>query len=132
VQSFKALRCKLEGRGFGSRWDHFHWLNPSGPTLALGSTQLLTSWGGNSPLAVFLLSDVWRFASAANHHWGKYAVVQSFKALRCKLEGRGFGSRWDHFHWLNPSGRTLALGSTQLLTEKSTRHIFWCVKAAGA
>jgi hypothetical protein len=27
------------------------------------------------------------------------------------------------FHWHNPSGRTMALGSTQLLTEKSTRNI---------
>jgi hypothetical protein len=29
------------------------------------------------------------------------------------------------FHWHNPSGRTMALGSTQPLTEKSTRNIFW-------
>ena len=34
--------------------------------------------------------------------------------------------------WISPSGRTLALGSTQLLTEKSTRNISWEVKAAGA
>ena len=36
------------------------------------------------------------------------------------------------FHWHNPSGRTMALGSTQPLTEMSTRNIFWEVKAAGA
>ena len=37
------------------------------------------------------------------------------------------------FHWHNPSGRTMALGSTQPLTEKSTRNISWAgVKAAGA
>jgi hypothetical protein len=30
------------------------------------------------------------------------------------------------------SGRTKALGSTQPLTEMSTRHISWGVKAAGA
>jgi len=36
------------------------------------------------------------------------------------------------FHWHNPSGRTVALGSTQLLTEMSTRNISWGVKAAGA
>jgi hypothetical protein len=29
------------------------------------------------------------------------------------------------FHWLNPSGRTMALGSTQPLTEISTRGIWW-------
>jgi len=28
-------------------------------------------------------------------------------------------------HWLNPSCRTMALGSTLSLTEMSTRGIFW-------
>ena len=32
----------------------------------------------------------------------------------------------------NPSGRTMALGSTQPLTEMSTRNISWGIKAAGA
>ena len=36
------------------------------------------------------------------------------------------------FHWHNPSGRTMALGSTQPLTEMSTKNISWGVKAAGA
>jgi hypothetical protein len=36
------------------------------------------------------------------------------------------------FHWHNLSGRTVALGSTQPLTEMSTRNISWGVKAAGA
>jgi len=37
------------------------------------------------------------------------------------------------FHWYNPSGRTMALGLTQPLTEMSTRSISWGggVKAAG-
>jgi len=35
------------------------------------------------------------------------------------------------FHILNPSGRTMALGSTQPQTEISTRNICWEVKAAG-
>jgi len=43
------------------------------------------------------------------------------KALRYKPAGRGFDSRW----WHNPSGRTVALGSTQPLTEMSTRCISW-------
>jgi hypothetical protein len=34
--------------------------------------------------------------------------------------------------WHNPSGRATALGSTQSLTEMSTRNISWGVKAAGA
>ena len=33
------------------------------------------------------------------------------------------------FHWHNPSGRTMALGSTQPLTEMSTGNISWGVKS---
>ena len=36
------------------------------------------------------------------------------------------------FHWHNPSGRTMALGLTQLLTEMSTRNISLRTKAASA
>jgi len=36
------------------------------------------------------------------------------------------------FHRHNPSGRIMALGLTQPLTEMSTRNISWGVKAAGA
>ena len=36
------------------------------------------------------------------------------------------------FHSHNPSGRTMALGLTQPLTEMSARNISWGVKAAGA
>jgi hypothetical protein len=62
-----------------------------------------------------------------------YSVAQLVEALRYKPEGRGFDSRWGRgFHLLNSSGRTMALGSTQPLTEMSTRGIFCRVKAAGA
>jgi hypothetical protein len=42
-----------------------------------------------------------------------------------KPEGRGFESRWGgfFFNWPNPSSYTMALGSTQPLTERSTRKI---------
>jgi hypothetical protein len=36
------------------------------------------------------------------------------------------------FHWHNRFGRTMALGSTQPLTEISTRNLSWGIKAAGA
>jgi hypothetical protein len=36
------------------------------------------------------------------------------------------------FHWSNPSGRNMTPGSTQPLTEMSTRNISWGVKVAGA
>jgi len=29
------------------------------------------------------------------------------------------------FHWFNPSGRTIALRSTQPVTEMSARCVFW-------
>jgi hypothetical protein len=52
-----------------------------------------------------------------------YAVV---KVLRYKSEGRWFDPRWCQFFIdINPSDRTMALGSTQPLTEMSTRRISW-------
>jgi hypothetical protein len=44
------------------------------------------------------------------------------KALCCKSEGRGFASRGGKFfsNLPNPSGRTMALGSTQPLTRPVT------------
>jgi hypothetical protein len=60
-----------------------------------------------------------------------HAVAQLVEALRYKP-----GSIPDGvigiFHWHKPSGRTMALGSTQTLTEMSARNISWWVKAAGA
>jgi hypothetical protein len=52
------------------------------------------------------------------------AVVE---ALRYKPEGRGIDSRWfpGIFRGRNPSGLTMALVSTQPLTEMSTRNISW-------
>jgi hypothetical protein len=52
-------------------------------------------------------------------------VAQLVEALRYKPKGRGLDSRWCHWNWHNPSGRTMALGSTQSLTEMSTRKISW-------
>ena len=56
-----------------------------------------------------------------------YAVVLLVEALPYRPEGRGFDSRgglWI-FHGPNPSGRTVELGSTQPLTDVSTRNIYW-------
>jgi len=57
--------------------------------------------------------------------------------LRCSATNRKVaGSIPDGvigiFHCRTPSDRTMALGSTQLLTEMSTRSISWGYKAAGA
>jgi hypothetical protein len=48
-------------------------------------------------------------------------VAQLVEELRYKLEGLGFDSQWS----LNPSGRIVALGSTQPVTEMSTRTPSW-------
>jgi hypothetical protein len=57
--------------------------------------------------------------------WG-YAVAQLVEALRYKPEGRGFDTRWDRWKFsVNPSGRAMALESTQPLTEMSTRNLSW-------
>jgi hypothetical protein len=57
-------------------------------------------------------------------------VVLLVEALFYKPESRGFDPQWCEGH--NPSGRTMALVSTQSLTEMSTRNISWGVKAADA
>jgi hypothetical protein len=59
-----------------------------------------------------------------------YEVVQSFEALRYKPECRSFDSRCGHC--LNPSGRSMAVRTTQSLTTVSTRLSpggkgGWCV-----
>jgi hypothetical protein len=38
----------------------------------------------------------------------------------------------DVFYCLNPSSRTMALGSTEPLTKKSTRDISWLVEEVGS
>jgi hypothetical protein len=57
-------------------------------------------------------------------------LAQLIEALRYKPEGSGFDSRWCPWH--NHSGCTMVLGSTQPLTEMSTRNISWGVMAACA
>ena len=64
-------------------------------------------------------------------HMG-HAVAQLVQALRRKVAGSIPDGVIGIFYWHNPSGRTMALGMTQPLTEMSTRNISWRVKAAGA
>jgi hypothetical protein len=75
-------------------------------------------------------------------------LVKFCDCLRFSVECEADGEKWNYnllyficswylfvigfFHWHNPSGRTMALGSTQPLTEMSTRNISWGVNAAGA
>ena len=54
-------------------------------------------------------------------------MAQLIEEVRYKPEGRGFDSRLCRW---NPSGRTMALGSTQRLTEMSFRNISWGVQVS--
>jgi hypothetical protein len=62
------------------------------------------------------------------------AVAQwlSYSATNPKVAGSILDGVIGIFHLYNPSARTMALGSTQPLTEISTRIISWGVNAAGA
>ena len=55
---------------------------------------------------------------------GRITVAQLVEVLRYKPEGRGFDSGWCHWNF-SLTGRTMALGPTQPLTEMSNKKIFW-------
>jgi hypothetical protein len=73
-------------------------------------------WGVNSNNTIFLRSCSWLRHCATS------------RQVAGSIPDGVIGS----FYWHNPSGRTMALGSTQPLTEMSTRYISWGVNAAGA
>jgi hypothetical protein len=59
-------------------------------------------------------------------------VAQLVEALRYKVAGSISDGVVGIFHCLNTSDRIMALQSTELLTETSTRDLSWRVKAACA
>jgi hypothetical protein len=61
-----------------------------------------------------------------------HAVAKLVEALSLKIAGTIPDGVIGNFLRHNPSGRTMALGSTQPLTEMSTSNISWGVKAVGA
>ena len=105
--------------------------------LSIECSVKLTTWRSNKPEPHYTLRLLSRICIKTKSHLVHLlgnsrgqAVAQLAEALRCKPEGHGFDSQWRH--WLNPSGRTIVLGSTQSLTEKRTRNISWRIKAAGS
>ena len=64
----------------------------------------------------------------------RHCVAQLVETLRTskKVTGSIPDGVIEIFRRLNPSGRTTALGSTQSLTEMSTRNISLGVKVVGA
>ena len=61
-----------------------------------------------------------------------YKMAQLVEALHYKPEGRRSISHGisGMFHYLHPSSSTMNLGSTQPLTEMSTRSISWGLRVA--
>jgi hypothetical protein len=58
--------------------------------------------------------------------WVLRTYEQKKRTNEQKNKGTKKNSRWCHiFQWHNPSGRTMALGSTQPLPEMSSRCISW-------
>jgi len=52
-------------------------------------------------------------------------LVQALRSTSRKVAGSIPDGVTENFHLHNPSGRTMALGLTQPLTEMSTRNISW-------
>ena len=86
-------------------------------------------------IATFVYNKVFHVSqniSSINGYRGSTVV----KVLCYKLEGRWFDPSWCHWNvslTQNPSDRSTALGSTQPLTEMSTRSIScgkggWCIR----
>jgi hypothetical protein len=57
------------------------------------------------------------------HSWFRHCATS--RKVTCSIPDGATGI----FHWHNPSGRTMALGLSQPLTEMSTRNISWGVNA---
>ena len=76
-----------------------------------------------------------RISSFALLHTYKWVILTDWRTavaqrLRCCVTNRKVTGSIPAgvsviFHWHNPSGRTVALGSSQPLTEMSTRSISW-------
>ena len=70
---------------------------------------------------IYLPCLIYTFRCYVQHHHGELCVLYLSTACR-KVAGSIVNGI---FHWDNPSGRTMALGSTQPPTEMSTRNISW-------
>jgi hypothetical protein len=59
----------------------------------------------------------------AQKYGARHSVVGWGTMLQAGRSGVRVSMRWIIFNWPNPSSRTMALGSTQPLTEMSTRNL---------
>jgi len=79
-------------------------------------------------LAAFLLAAIYNKINVCFWDCGARCWWHSWLrhcATSRKVTGSIPGGVTGIFHWHNPSGRTMALGLTQPLTEMSTRNIYW-------
>jgi hypothetical protein len=86
-----------------------------------------------------LVEDISHASLSKKKKKAKFLLFYFFIILfkwHCATNRQAAGSIPDgaigFFHWHNPFGRTMALGSTQAQTEMSTRNTSWGVKAADA
>ena len=89
-------------------------------------SQLHVWFSNGSQTSSLQTAVLYRFRMSTTHAGDPGSTV--VKVLCYKLEGRWFASSWCQwiFHWhKNSSDRTMPLGSTQLLTEMSTKSISW-------
>jgi hypothetical protein len=95
--------------------------------------QFQTSYSGdavhttnNGDSLLFLWSRNWSLGGTRWCSWLRHCATSR------KVAGSIADGVIRIFHGHYPSGRTMALGLTQPLTEMSTRNISWGIKAAGA
>ena len=79
-------------------------------------------------------THIYIYIHTHTHIFVLHAVVPLVEALRYRPEGRRFipDNVIRIFHWHKPSGHIIAMGSTPVPTEMSTRNISWGVNVASA
>jgi hypothetical protein len=92
------------------------------------STGLLATWTGLKSAHSILCSHFARAVSCWPHSYNEHhnfrSSVVGWGAMLQAGRSRGrVPMRWIFFNWPNPSGRNMVLGSTQRLTEMSTRNL---------
>jgi hypothetical protein len=83
----------------------------------LSQTFLILRWIQRD--VINLHSFSWKVWGTLWRSWMRHS------ATSCKVAGSIPDSGVGIFHWHNPTGRTVALGLTQPVTEMSTRNISW-------
>jgi hypothetical protein len=80
----------------------------------------------------FEILGIWEWKCESGRHlnsstwvWARWRIWLRHCATSRKVAGSILYGVIEFFYWHNASGRTMALGSTQPLTEKRTRNFSW-------